>query len=132
MCCMRSLAGIFFAAVNMLYAAVFGGPIDGTTWDVKVKEEGFFHWSSRPETLVFHDGKLVIAGEVAQGYSPALYEAKDEPGGTAFAVTLDQPGRERVEWTGRVDGERIAGVVIVRGKDGRVARYVFTGGRKTG
>jgi len=129
---MKSLAGIFFTAVNLLYAAVFGGPIDGTAWELKVKEEGFFHWTSTRETLVFHGGKAVIAGEVAKGYAPALYDAKDESGGTAFAVTLDEPGRDRVEWTGRVEGARIAGVVIVRGRDGRVARYVFTGERKTG
>lgn len=129
---MKSLAGIFFTAVNLLYAAVFGGPIDGTAWEVKVKEEGFFHWGSTRETVVFHGGKVVIAGEVAKGYAPVLYETKDESGGTAFAATLDEPGRERVEWTGRVDGERISGAVLVRGKDGKTARYVFTGERKTG
>lgn len=129
---MKSLAGIFFTAVNLLYATVFGGPIDGTAWEVKVKEDGWFHWGSTRETLVFAGGKVVIAGEVAKGYSPALYEAKDESGGTAFAATLEEPGRERVEWTGRVDGGRIAGAVLVRGKDGKVARYVFTGERKTG
>jgi hypothetical protein len=129
---MKSLAGIFFTAVNLLYATVFGGPIDGTAWDVKVKEEGFFHWGSTRDTLVFHDGKAVIAGEVAKGYSPALYDAKDESGGTAFAVTMQEPGRERVEWTGRVDGERITGAIVVRAQDGKIQRYVFTGERKSG
>ncbi len=129
---MKSLAGTFFTAVNLLYAAIFGGPIDGTAWEVKIKEEGFFHWGSIRDTLVFHDGKAVIAGEVAKGYSPALYDSKDESGGTTFAVALEEPGRERVEWSGHVDGERIAGAVIVRGNDGRVQRYVFTGKRRTG
>jgi hypothetical protein len=40
---MKSIAGIFFAAVNLLYASMFGGPIDGTAWNVKVKQAGFFH-----------------------------------------------------------------------------------------
>lgn len=129
---MQSLAGIFFTAVNLLYASLFGGPIDGTAWDVKVKQEGFFHWGSTRETLVFHGGKAVIAGEVAKGYAPALYDSAEESGATAFSLTLAGDGRDPVEWSGRVEGERIAGVVIVRGRDGRVARYVFSGERKTG
>ena len=129
---MKSLAGAFFAAVNMLYAAMFGGPIDGTAWDVKVKEEGLFHWTSRKETLVFHGGKAVIAGEVARGYVPALYESKEEGPATSFFVLLAGDGREPVEWTGRVEGDRIGVVVIVRGRDGRTLRYVFTGERKNG
>jgi hypothetical protein len=129
---MKSIAGIFFAAVNLLYASVFGGPIDGTAWDVKVKQEGFFHWSSSNDTLVFHGGKAVIAGEVAKGYSPALYDSKADDGGTAFTLTLAGDGRDPVEWSGRVDGGKIAGVVVVRGKDGRTQRFVFHGERKTG
>ena len=130
---MKSLAGIFFTAINLLSAALFGGPIDGTAWDVKVKQEGLFHWGSTSETLVFHGGRAVISGEVAKGYSPAMYDAKiQDEGGTAFSVTLAESGLDPVEWTGRIDGQRIAGVVIVRGRDGRVSRYVFSGQRKTG
>jgi hypothetical protein len=129
---MKSLVGIFFAAVNFLYASLFGGSIDGTAWDVRVKQEGFFHWSSTRDTLVFHGGKAVIAGEVAKGYAPALYDSSRESGATAFSLVLAGDGRDPVEWSGRVEGTRIAGVVIVRGKDGRVSRYVFTGERKTG
>ena len=129
---MQSLAGIFFTAVNLLYASLFGGPIDGTAWDVKVKQEGFFHWGTTRETLVFHGGKAVIAGEVAKGYAPALYDAAEESGATAFSLTLAGDDRDPVEWSGRVEGEHIADVVIVRGRDGRVARYVFSGERKTG
>ena len=129
---MKNIAGIFFAAVNLLYASMFGGPIDGTAWDVKVKQEGFFHWSSTSDTLVFHSGKAVIAGEIAKGYSPALYESKDEDGATAFSLILDGDGRDAVEWSGRVEGERINGSVVVRGRDGRTQRFTFSGARKTG
>lgn len=129
---MSQLTGALFAAVNFVYAAIFGGPIDGTAWDVKVKQDGFFHWGSKPETLVFLHGKLVVAGAVSQGYAPTLYQARDEENGTAFAAILDEPSREAVEWSGRVDGDRIAGVVIVRARDGRVVRYAFSGARKAG
>ena len=130
---MKNIAGIFFAAVNLLYASMFGGPIDGTAWDVKVKQDGFFHWSSSSDTLVFHSGKAVIAGEIAKGYSPALYDSKSEDGATAFTLTLDGvDGRDPVEWSGRVEGERINGSVVVRGRDGSTRRFTFSGARKTG
>ena len=129
---MNSVAGAFLAAVNFIYAAIFGGPIDGTAWDVKVKQDGFFHWGSKRETLVFHGGKLVVAGAVSQGYSPTLYSARDEENGTIFAAVLGDPSREAVEWSGRVDGDHISGVVIVRARDGRVVRYGFSGEKKAG
>ena len=128
---MATVSSAIFTAVNFVYAAIFGGPIDGSAWDVKVKQDGFFHWGSKRETLVFHNGKLVVAGAVSQGYSPTLYQARDEENGTIFAAVLNDPSREAIEWTGRVDGDRIAGVVIVRARDGRVVRYAFTGARKT-
>ena len=127
---MRTFVGSVLAAVNFVYAAVFGGPIDGTAWDVKVKQDGFFHWGSRRETLVFHGGKLVVAGAVDEGYSPTLYEARGTESGTAFAAVLAGEGRDAVEWSGRVDGDRIAGVVIVRAVGGKIVRYAFSGERK--
>ena len=129
---MATVSSALFAAVNFVYAAIFGGPIDGSAWDIKIKQDGFFHWGSKKETLVFHGGKLVVAGAVSQGYSPTLYEARNEENGTAFAAILNEPSREAIEWSGRVDGDRIAGVVIVRARDGRVVRYAFSGARKAG
>jgi len=129
---MTSVAGAFLTAVNLLYAAMFGGPIDGTSWDVKVRQSGFFHWTSQSDTLIFHGGKAVIAGAIAKGYSPALYEAKESGGDTDFTVRLEGDGRAPVEWSGRVHAGRITGAIIVRALDGKVSRYVFSGGRKAG
>ncbi|MDE2141367.1 MAG: hypothetical protein KGJ84_03000 [Elusimicrobia bacterium] len=129
---MQSIVRIFLTAANMLYVSLFGGPMDGTAWDVKLKEEGFFHWGSTADTLVFDAGKAAAAGEVAKGYAPTRYETNKESGATLFSMVMAGDGRDAMEWTGRVEGERIEGMVIVRGKDGRVSRYVFTGARKTG
>ncbi len=129
---MKSIAGIFFAAVNLVYAAIFGGRIDGTAWDVRVKQDGFFHWSSQSDTLVFHGGKAVIASEIAKGYAPALYDSKSENEAVAFTLVLDGEGRDAVEWSGRVEGEHIVGSVVVRGRDGRTQHFTFSGARKTG
>jgi hypothetical protein len=129
---MASVVSGLVLAMNMLYAAVFGGPIDGTSWDVKVRQQGFFHWTTQTDTLVFHRGKAVIAGAIAKGYAPTLYEASRDESGTAFSVHLEQEGHDPIDWSGRVKNDRIAGVMIVRGRDGRVSRYVFSGGRKAG
>jgi hypothetical protein len=129
---MKIIAGIFFAAVSLVYASMFGGPIDGTAWDVKVKQDGFFHWSSSNDTLVFHRGKAIIAGEIAKGYAPVVYDSKAEDGATAFTLVLDGGGRDAVEWSGRVEGERINGSVVVHGRDGSTQRFTFSGARKTG
>ena len=34
---MSSVGAAFFAAVNFIHGFLFGGPIDGTAWEVKVK-----------------------------------------------------------------------------------------------
>jgi hypothetical protein len=127
-----SFASAFFAAVNIVYALVFGGPMDGTAWDVKVKREGFFHWSSRAETLVFTGGRLVIPGEVAKGLSPALYDAKDAGAATEFRAVLESPGQERSEWRGRAEGGRITGELVVLARDGAKLVYRFSGARRDG
>ena len=129
---MKTIAGLFLAAVNFMSASLFGGPIDGTAWDVKVKQEGFFHWTSQRDTLIFHGGRAVIAGEIAKGYEPVLYDSKAEDGATAFTLVLDGDGRDAVEWSGRVQGEKIAGSVVVRERGGRTRRFTFRGARKTG
>ncbi len=129
---MATVSTALFAAMNFVHALIFGGPIDGTAWDVKVKQDGFFHWGSERDTLVFHKGKLVVAGAVGKGYSPVLYEARDEERGTVFEAVLDDPSRDAIEWSGRVEGDRISGVVIVRARDGRAVRYAFSGAKKAG
>ncbi|MBI4370932.1 MAG: hypothetical protein HY552_01405 [Elusimicrobia bacterium] len=127
---MRNLAQLLITAVNTLYASLFGGPIDGTAWDVKLRKPGFFQWTSKRDTLIFQDGRATAAAAAQEGYSSALYEAADRDGGTAFRLVFDAQDRAPAEWSGRIEGRRISGVVIVRGQDGKSVRYVFTGKRK--
>lgn len=127
---MAGLTNYLFAAVNLVHAFLFGGPIDGTAWDVKVKQDGWFHWGTERDTLVFHNGKLVVAGAVGKGYSPVLYESRDADQGTVFEAVLDDPAKEIVEWSGVVEGEKISGVVVVRARDGKTVRYAFSGAKK--
>lgn len=128
---LSSLAAAAFAAVNIVYAAVFGGPMDGTAWDVKVKEDGLFHWGSRRDTVVFTRGRMVVAGEVAQGLPTPLYEAAAAAGeATAFAAVLEHPLRGRWEWVGKAEGGRLSGRINVVLPDGRVKRLSFWGEKK--
>lgn len=129
---LNGLATAAFAAVNFVYAAVFGGPMDGTVWDVKLKEEGFFHWGSRRDTLIFARGRMLVEGEVAQGVATPLYEAAAAAGeATAFAATLEHPLRGRWEWVGRAEGEKVSGHINVVLPDGRVKRLKFWGEKKS-
>lgn len=129
---LNGLATAAFAAVNFVYAAVFGGPMDGTVWDVKLKEDGFFSWGSRRETLVFTRGRLIVEGEVAQGVPTPLYEAAAAAGeATAFAATLEHPLRGRWEWVGRAENGRLTGHINVVLPDGRVKRLKFWGEKKS-
>jgi hypothetical protein len=129
---LNGLATAAFAAVNFVYAAVFGGPMDGTVWDVKMKEEGFFHWGSRRDTLIFARGRMLVEGEVAQGVATPLYEAAAAAGeATAFAATLEHPLRGRWEWVGKADGEKVSGHINVVLPDGRVKRLKFWGEKKS-
>ncbi len=129
---LSGLAAAAFAAVNVVYAAVFGGPMDGTAWDVKLKEEGFFHWGSSRDTLVFTRGRMVVAGEIAQGSPAPLYEAAAAAGeATAFAAVLEHPLRGRFEWVGKAENGRIDGHINVVMPDGRVKRLKFWGAKKS-
>lgn len=128
---LTSATSAAFAAINFVYAAVFGGPMDGTAWDVRVKEEGLFRWRSREDTMVFTRGRLVVAGEVAGGLPAPLYEAAAAAGeATAFAAVLEHPLRGRFEWIGKAEGGRIGGHINVRLPDGRVKRLKFWGSKK--
>lgn len=128
----NGIATIAFAAVNVVYAAVFGGPMDGTAWDVKLREDGFFHWSSRRETVVFARGRMMVAGEVAQGVPTPLYEAAAAAGkATAFAAVLEHPLRGRWEWAGTAENGRLSGHIHVVLPDGRVKRLRFWGQKKS-
>lgn len=128
---LSGLASAAFAAINFVYASVYGGPMDGTVWDVKVKEDGFFSWGSRRDTVVFARGRMVVAGDVAQGAPTPLYEAAAAAGeATAFAAVLEHPLRGRFEWVGKADGGHIDGHINVVLPDGRVKRLKFWGEKK--
>ena len=128
---LNGLASAAFAAVNFVYAAVFGGPMDGTAWDVRVKEDGLFRWGSRGDTVVFTRGRMVVAGEIAGGLPAPIYEAAAAAGeATAFAAVLEHPARGRFEWVGRAEGGRIDGHINVVLPDGRVKRLKFWGSKK--
>jgi hypothetical protein len=129
---LNGLATVAFAAVNVVYAAVFGGPMDGTVWDVKMKEDGLFHWGRQHDTLLFTRGRMILEGEVAQGVPTPLYEAASAAGeATAFAAVLEHPLRGRWEWVGKAEGEKLSGHINVQLPDGRIKRLTFWGEKKS-
>jgi hypothetical protein len=118
------------AALRMAWASLWGGTMDGTSWEVKVKADSFFSFPHH-EVLVFEKGRLNVRGNAPPGFESGSYRTEpavdaDEVWSASF--TSDDAGT--VSWQGLVRGDRIEGVAIWWPKDGGEKRYVFSGSRK--
>ncbi|OGR89830.1 MAG: hypothetical protein A3J74_04995 [Elusimicrobia bacterium RIFCSPHIGHO2_02_FULL_57_9] len=120
------------AAASLAYAKFFGGPMDGTSWDVKVSPESLFSFSQRG-TLVFENGMLSLSGRLASGFTPALYLSKDGRGlaDQAWNASLSSAQDGIINWQGFVRGDRIEGIAVWWTKNGKPKRFSFKGRRKT-
>ena len=117
--------------VSLAYASLVGGPMDGTSWAVKVKPDTIFSLSHRG-TLIFKKGRLSADGYIASGFSPAIYSAQPVQGDldTVWSASLSDARNGVVSWNGFVRGDRIEGVAIWWTKDGKPKRFTFKGARK--
>lgn len=116
------------------YRSFAGGPLDGSTWEVRVRRQGLFALPRR-DTLVFERGRFISSGHLEQGFLPGSYQA--EGGLSAFNGLSDswQASQESeregsLHWRGRVEGERIEGTVTWIRTGGGVKTYAFHGRRK--
>jgi len=126
---MRLALGIF-AGAALAYYRFFGGPMEGTKWEVHLKADSFFAFS-HTDTLVFDRGKLLAQGYQATGFSPGSYNASSV-GGDVDAIwnaSLIDARRGTMTWHGLVRGDSIEGVAVLIGKDGRERRFTFSGKR---
>jgi len=124
----------FFALAALVSARLFGGPMDGTIWDVKIKPESIFSLSHRG-SLVFTRGKLDVQAPISDGFEPGYYSAQPVDGTTADAVwsaSLKKPEDGVMSWHGLVRGDRVEGFAVWWTKSGRAKRYSFQGSRRSG
>lgn len=117
------------AGAGMAYYRFFGGPMEGTAWDVKLKADSFFSFS-KSDRLVFERGKLSVEGHHG-ALSPAGYDARRVGGDVdaLWSAALTDHERGTMTWHGLVRGDRIEGVAILHTHDGKRKRFTFTGRR---
>lgn len=128
---MRTLLLALAAGAAIATATLFGGPMDGSVWEVKVKADSLIARSHR-QTLVFRRGRLGVDGPLSEGFAASPYRAQPAFGDDAvWSAALSDPEKGVQSWQGLVRGERIEGVVAWWGKDGKPRRYTFKGSRKS-
>jgi hypothetical protein len=114
------------AAAGILYYRLFGGPMEGTAWDIQLKADSFFSFSHH-DKLVFEKGKLRTEGRPEAG----AYTSKSVGGDVdaLWSAAMTDDSRGTMTWHGLVRGDMIEGVAILVTKDGREKRYTFSGKR---
>ena len=128
---MKKLLFAAVAALGLAYGRLFGGPMDDTAWDVKIKADSLFAFS-KSDTLVFRRGRLSMAGFIASGFSPASYNAQKVDGDseTVWNASLEHPERGVVSLQGLVRGDQVEGVAVWWTPDGKLKKFTFHGSRK--
>ena len=113
------------AGAALTYYRLFGGPLEGTAWEIKLKADSIFSFSHK-DTLIFDRGQLK-----ASGFSSASYDAK-RVGGEVDAIwnaSMTSAERGTMTWHGLVKGDKIEGVAVLWTKDGKQKRFSFSGKR---
>lgn len=129
---MRELLFSLTAAVRLAYAALVGGPMDGTAWEVKLKPDSLLSLSHR-EILSFERGRLKVSGYFADGFSPALYTVQDTEGEaeTLFSASLTGAQDQILTWQGLVTGDSVRGIAVLWAKDAKPRWFIFKGSHKS-
>lgn len=128
---MRKLLLALSTALSLAYARLFGGPMDGTAWEVKVHPDSLFAFSRRG-TLIFEQGRLTAITTLAEGFSPAVYHAQSGGGEieSVWNASLTHVEKGVMTWHGLVRGDKIEGVAVWWLKNGQSRRFTFTGSRR--
>lgn len=129
---MRKILLTLAAAAGLVWARLFGSPIDDTAWQVKVKSDSLLGFSHKG-TLRFEKGELKVDLPLADGFSPAAYTAQGGAGasGTVFTAALSEADHGVFSWQGFVRGDEITGVAVLYRPDGKAKRYLFKGTKKS-
>jgi hypothetical protein len=129
---MRNIFLTLAAAAGLAYARWFGGPMDGTAWDIKIRPDSMFGFS-HSGTLRFDKGEVSALLPLADGFSAGVYRARDVSGsdGTVWSAALSEAERGVLSWQGFVRGDKIQGVAVLWRPDGKPQRFLFKGTRKS-
>ena len=120
------------ATLGLAYSRLVGGPMDGTSWDVKIKSDSLFSFPHH-DTLVFSRGQLAVLGAVPAEFPSASYAAQAIDSETADTIWHASPARLNdgvVTWHGLVHGDQIEGVAVWWTRDGKAKHFTFRGSRR--
>jgi len=125
----KVLLGLATAA-SLAYARFFGGSIDGTAWDVKIKADSLLSFS-HSATLSFEQGRLSAILPLAAGFAPGNYQSQsvEMPGGTIWSAALSEASHGVMSWQGLIRGDEIQGIAVLWRPDGKPERFLFKGTR---
>ena len=122
---------VLVLALSAFAYSSFSKPLDGSAWDVKVRENKLFALG-RKDTLIFDHGKFSSMERHSGGFAPARYDAQATKSGSVAtwqAESVDPEGRE-LDWRGQVEGDHIEGTMTSVSKDGISRAYAFKGKRR--
>jgi hypothetical protein len=130
---MRKRYGLWLAAL-LLPAALSADGLDNSSWKVRVvpdKRAAAEGATSFQDSLVFSDGKLLVAGFVRYGFEPEAYAAQESAAGGEWTARLRGPQGAAL-WQGSVKADAVTGTLVWHKPDDRVHQYTFAGQRRRG
>ena len=111
-------------------AGVFGEPLDGSAWVVKVRRQSLIAFGSK-DTLIFDKGQFSSMEKLTDGFLPAGYSAPGRLSTDAvWESALKGEDGSVLNWQGRIEDDRMEGTVVWTRSDGTTRRYRFHGRRK--
>ena len=127
---MKRLALGAVAGAALAYYRFFGGPMEGTAWQIQLKADSVFSFS-HADTLIFQRGKLKALGYEGTAFTAGAYSARNVGGDVDAIWNASQIDDKKgtMTWHGLVRGDTIEGVAILTTKDGKERRFSFTGKR---
>jgi hypothetical protein len=133
---MRLLLAIGLAALAYAYVGqnhtlnfINSGPMDGTVWEVRIKPDSWFSFSHK-DTLVFDSGRMAAVNYMATGFPSGPYSAAGHKGQCSWQVSFQRSNAETLEWTGRVQNDRMEGDIVQHESTGRIRQFHFRGTRR--
>ena len=102
---------------------------NGSVWTVKVKDEsGKSSKQTYEDKLKFEGGRVTSENFAARGYAASNYSAEVRRGGetVVWKTMQSKVGGGTVHWRGELRGDKMAGIVVVRPRNGKAQNFSFT------
>lgn len=120
------LIALFFVA--LIARAAGAGLLDGKTFDGTTGEKG--KTESKPDSLIFADGKFHSTGCDQYGFKPADYEATKKGDSITFEAAAASDKEGTIHWTGSITGDQVDAHSVWHKTGQKDIEYWFKGALK--